>query len=131
MDGISQKDYFGNSIQHNKTFLYKLAFTPSARTSALRSVGHNVLYSTRKQNSFFLFDMSGSPDTWNIHTNHKTLRKAQPYEFRSTCRQPNKKFLISSFLSAFFYTQKSLPNRIRHKYFDRIRTLLLQQWDAI
>ena len=112
-------------------FDYRIAFGPAANIIPKRGVGHNVLYSTRRNNSFFLFDLSGTPDTWYIHTNHPGLHNASEYTFTSTSRQPNDKWLISKFLSAWFLRQESIPNRIRHKYFYRLQSLLLQQWHAI
>ena len=118
-------------VSNKKLHKYSIAFTPSARTMPKRAVGHNVLYCTRKQNSFFLLDMIGLSGTWSVYTNHKQLRKASPYTFDSTSHIPNAKCLISKFLSAWFLNQQAIPNRVRHKYFNRIRSLLLDQWTAL
>ncbi len=75
--------------------------------------------------------MSGDSGTWNIHTNHTSLRKALPYYFDSTSKQPNTRCLISKFLSAWFLRQAVIPSGIRNKYFGRLRALLLQQWTAL
>ena len=53
------------------------------------------------------------------------------YTFASTSRHPNDKWLISQFLSTWFLRQRSIPNRIRHKYFYCLQSLLLQQWRTI
>ena len=112
-------------------FNYRIAFGPAANIIPKRGVGHNALYSTKRNTSFFLFDLTGTPDTWFIHTNHSDLCKALPYTFDSTSRSPNDKWLISQFLSAWFLRQRSISSQIRHKYFFRLRSLLLQQWSAI
>jgi hypothetical protein len=110
-----------------KQATFSMAFTPVSKRFATRSVGHNVLYSSRKHNSFFLLDMSGDSGTWNIHTNHTSLRKALPYSFSSTSKQPNARCLISKFLSAWFLRQAVIPSGIHNKYFGHLRALLLQQ----
>jgi len=91
---------------------YRIAFGPAANIIPKRGVGHNALYSTRRNTSFCLFDLSGTPDTWFIHTNHPELRDASAYTFTSTSRQPNDKWLISKFLSTWFLRQNNIPNRI-------------------
>ena len=91
--------------------------------------GNLTLYNKRKGNSFFLFDI----DNWITHTNNSFVNEESSniVKFTSDKRQPNLKFTTSQFLTSFFKNQKVIPNRIRNKYFNRLRDLLIVQRQAI
>ena len=49
----------------------------------------------------------------------------------SRSRVPNIKFCISKFLTMFFTHQMFIPNRIKNRYYNRLRSLLINQYNAI
>src|SRR3990170_8266270 len=113
-------------------FDFCIDFTPASSFRPEKCAGSKTLYSTSKGNSFVLMDLTATSNSaWKIITNHPQLTNAASYKFSSTSRIPNTKCLISKYLSAWFLRQAYIPKRIRHKYFVRLRTLLLQQWTAI
>src|SRR5688572_18697717 len=114
-----------------ENFDFCIDFTPASSFWPENCAGSKALYSTNKGNSFVLLDLTAtSNSSWKLVTNHPQLTTATSYKFSSTSRIPNTKCLISKYLSAWFLRQAYISNRIRHKYFIRLRTLLLQQWTA-
>ena len=91
--------------------------------------GNFIIYNRRKGNSFFLFDI----ENWKTHTNNRfvTEESKRTTSFVSDKIKPNLKFTTSQFLTSFFKNQKVIPNRVRNKYFNRLRDLLIVQRQAI
>src|SRR6202044_3303591 len=101
--------------------------------------GKNNLYNTRKGNSYVLLDISsfseqcpGQKKTIKIVTNSEEILRKNGNIFRATSDKdnPNEKFIISKYLTSVLL---SLPiNRsTRNKFYNRIRTLLLDKLVAI
>ncbi|RGB21575.1 hypothetical protein C1646_777696 [Rhizophagus diaphanus] len=101
---------------------------PPSSTSAL-SVD-NDKYSSYTFTIRTVLDGHFSPDSENcftIHTNSPLLFTAEPFQFTSDRPSPNFKFILSKFLTFFFYRQSRIPSRARRKYFNRLRQLLRTQ----
>ncbi|RIA82040.1 hypothetical protein C1645_744078 [Glomus cerebriforme] len=121
----SEKKFFQNSL--------KIPFTISTERFHVINAdlrGHNRMYDDRRSRSF-LFELDRcSPDTNDyhllIHTND-TLVSTLPKQYFSTSRIMNHKFQISKLLTHFFTIQRVIPNRVQHKYFDKIRNLLISR----
>ncbi|RGB30431.1 hypothetical protein C1646_765345 [Rhizophagus diaphanus] len=64
---------------------------------------------------------------FTIHTNSPLLFTADPFQFTSDRPSPNFKFILSKFLTFFFYQQNRISSRAQRKCFDRLRQLLLTQ----
>ena len=107
-----------------------------------RYIGANTLYNKRKGNSYFLLDFAPNRNQWAVFTNNRAFINEStdqgdflsylPKEtFVSRSRVPNLKFCISKFLTMFFKHQTFIPNGIRNKYYNRLRTLLINQYNAI
>ncbi|RGB22507.1 hypothetical protein C1646_775977 [Rhizophagus diaphanus] len=64
---------------------------------------------------------------FTIHTNSPLLFTADPFQFTSDRPSPNFKFILSKFLTFFFYRQSRIPSRTWRKYFNCLRQLLLTQ----
>src|ERR1700733_2650724 len=101
--------------------------------------GKNTLYNTRKSNSYVLLDISslseqrpGQKKTIKIITNSEEILEKNGNIFRASLDKdkPNEKFIISKYLTSVLL---SLPiNRsARNKFYNRIRTLLLEKLVAI
>ncbi|CAB4432655.1 unnamed protein product [Rhizophagus irregularis] len=61
--------------------------------------------------------------------NSKCYQK--PEFITSNAANMNGKYKFSNFLTSLCFTQEFIPSRARRKYFERIRTLLSQQYEAI
>ncbi|POG73231.1 hypothetical protein GLOIN_2v1772660, partial [Rhizophagus irregularis DAOM 181602=DAOM 197198] len=93
-----------------------------------RNIGSNRLYSIRRGNCYFLLDPTPDSDNcYSIHTNSPLLSTTEPFQFTSDRPSPNLKFILSKFLTFFFYRQNRIPSHARRKYFNRLRQLLLTQ----
>ncbi|UZO06040.1 uncharacterized protein OCT59_026376 [Rhizophagus irregularis] len=98
------------------------------RIRPARNVGSNRLYSIRRGNCYFLLDPTpDSNNCYSIHTNSPLLSTTDPFQFTSDRPSPNLKFILSKFLTFFFYRQNRIPSHARRKYFNRLRQLLLTQ----
>ncbi|GET62943.1 hypothetical protein GLOIN_2v1682945 [Rhizophagus irregularis DAOM 181602=DAOM 197198] len=98
------------------------------RIRPTRNVGSNRLYSIRRGNCYFLLDPTPDSDNcYSIHTNSPLLSTTDPFQFTSDRPSPNLKFILSKFLTFFFYRQNRIPSHARRKYFNRLRQLLLTQ----
>ena len=98
--------------------------------------GKNVLYCTRKGNSYALLDILSLQRTSglkiNIFTNNENIlakNKADKFVL-SDKAIPNEKFIISKYLTSVF---QSLPikKRIRDKFYFCLRQLLMDKLVAI
>ncbi|POG65230.1 hypothetical protein GLOIN_2v1668648, partial [Rhizophagus irregularis DAOM 181602=DAOM 197198] len=93
--------------------------------------GCNKIYEIRRSKSFFfeLADPSANTNDIHlkIHTNDYHM-KTTPISYSSTCSFPNLKFQISKMLQYFFSHQKVLPRSIQKKYFNLIRSKLLDRY---
>ncbi|POG75176.1 hypothetical protein GLOIN_2v1770550 [Rhizophagus irregularis DAOM 181602=DAOM 197198] len=93
-----------------------------------RNISSNRLYSIRRGNCYFLLDPTPDSDNcYSIHTNSPLLSTTEPFQFTSDRPSPNLKFILSKFLTFFFYRQNRIPSHARRKYFNRLRQLLLTQ----
>ncbi|CAB5204728.1 unnamed protein product [Rhizophagus irregularis] len=93
-----------------------------------RNIGSNRLYSIRRGNCYFLLNpTSDSDNCYSVHTNSPLLSTTGPFQFTSDRPSPNLKFILSKFLTFFFYRQNRIPSHARRKYFNRLRQLLLTQ----
>ncbi|CAB5190207.1 unnamed protein product [Rhizophagus irregularis] len=98
------------------------------RIRPARNVGSNRLYSIRRGNCYFLLDPTPDSDNcYSVHTNSPLLSTMDPFQFTSDRPSPNLKFILSKFLTFFFYRQNRIPSHARRKYFNRLRQLLLTQ----
>ena len=68
---------------------------------------------------------------FTFHTNQNQLHNTERSLVSSTSKIPNNKFRISQCLTYVFRNQTAIPSRVRRKYFNRIRSLMLQQLDAL
>src|ERR1700722_14580824 len=112
--------------------LFRILYAVDHNLPLKSYAGVNRLYNTRKTCHYYLLDI----EKWKFHTNDPKFYCYQEDAFMnktvfSTSRKPNTKFVVSKCLSDFFCRQKIIPSRIRNKYFNRIRQLMLQQYDAI
>jgi hypothetical protein len=94
-----------------------------------------MLYNTRKGNSYFLFEIgSGSDeDHWIIHTNSNKIRRSEKekkFLVHSTSKKCNDKYKISRCLSHVMKNLYCFPERIKKKYYNRIRTLITTTYKA-
>ncbi|CAB5188598.1 unnamed protein product [Rhizophagus irregularis] len=93
-----------------------------------RNIGSNRLYSICRDNCYFLLDPTPDSDNcYLIYTNSPLLSTTDPFQFTSDRPSPNLKFILSKFLTFFFYRQNRIPSRAQRKYFNRLRQLLLTQ----
>ena len=83
-------------------------------------------------------DFAPNKDTWTVFTNNRnhqndadTLNYLPEERFISRSRVPNIKFCVSKFLTMFFKHQSFIPNRIKNRYYNRLRQLLINQYNAI
>ncbi|POG75185.1 hypothetical protein GLOIN_2v1824449 [Rhizophagus irregularis DAOM 181602=DAOM 197198] len=98
------------------------------RICPARNVGSNRLYSIRRGNCYFLLDPTPDSDNcYSVHTNSPLLSTMDLFQFTSDRPSPNLKFILSKFLTFFFYRQNRIPSHARRKYFNRLRQLLLTQ----
>src|SRR5277367_333203 len=135
-------------------FSYKNTFTISlvnpyisSDTRGCNTMFHVSRHSTSK---YFLLDFSAidsdrictNNQIFHLYTNSSVLhshaksvldsRDNSPcYSFTSSSAYANKKFLISKFLTTFFKLQSYIPSHVSQKYFDRLRRLLLDKYDAL
>ncbi|POG82770.1 hypothetical protein GLOIN_2v1493568 [Rhizophagus irregularis DAOM 181602=DAOM 197198] len=93
--------------------------------------GCNKIYEIRRSKSFFfeLADPSANTNDIHlkIHTNDYHM-KSTPISYSSTCSFPNLRFQISKMLQHFFSHQKVIPRSIQKKYFNLIRSKLLNRY---
>ncbi|RIA82943.1 hypothetical protein C1645_743425 [Glomus cerebriforme] len=92
--------------------------------------GHNRIYESKRSKSY-LFELDGiTPNTnqthLKIHTND-LLMSTYPITYFSNSHTLNKKYQISKLLTHFFRSQKVIPKRVQHKYFNFIRKSLLSR----
>ncbi|PKY52749.1 hypothetical protein RhiirA4_470579 [Rhizophagus irregularis] len=92
--------------------------------------GCNKIYEIRRSKSFF-FELANRVTNTNdihlkIYTNDYHMKKT-PISYNSTCRFPNLKYQISKMLQHFFSHQKVIPRSIQKKYFNLIRSKLLDR----
>lgn len=74
------------------------------RIRPARNVGSNRLYSIRRGNCYFLLDPTPDSDNcYSVHTNSPLLSTMDPFQFTSDRPSPNLKFILSKFLTLFFY----------------------------
>ncbi|RIA78890.1 hypothetical protein C1645_746269 [Glomus cerebriforme] len=90
--------------------------------------GHNRIYESKRSKSYF-FELDGiTPNTnqthLKIHTND-LLMVNSPKTYFSNSHTLNKKYQISKLLTHFFRSQRVIPKRVQHKYFNFIRKALL------
>src|SRR5271156_4899330 len=135
-------------------FSYKNTFAISLVNPYISSDtrGCNTMFhvSRRSTSKYFLLDYSAI-DSTRICTNNQTFRlytnssvlhshaksvldsqnSFPSYSFTSSSAYANKKFLISKFLTTFFKLQSYIPSHVSQKYFDRLRRLLLDKYDAL
>jgi len=87
-------------------------------------------------------DFAPDRNQWTVFTNNRAfINESTDYgdtfsylpkeTFVSRSRVPNLKFCISKFLTMFFKHQTFIPNGIRNKYYNRLRSLLINQYNAI
>jgi hypothetical protein len=117
----SLKSRFLINKKKDFTFEIKVEYIPRINNNRSYS-GCNRLYNYGRKAFYYLFE----EESWTIHTNDHRFKK-EILEVASTSRCSNIKFKISSLLTAYFYKQNFIPNRVRHKYYNRIRTLLLEK----
>ncbi len=98
--------------------------------SAPCNSGTNTFYSSRKGNTFVLFNADANTTNWYIVTNNRRFRSAEPYTFQCN-RNPNLKYRIGKCLTYFFHIQDSVSFKVQNRVFNSIRRLLLQQHKAI
>ncbi|CAB5185507.1 unnamed protein product [Rhizophagus irregularis] len=92
-----------------------------------RNVGSNRLYSIRRGNCYFLLDPTPDSDNcYSVHTNSPLLSTMDPFQFTSDHPSPNLKFILSKFLTFFFYRQNRIPSHARRKYFNRRTRTFIQ-----
>ena len=124
----------GSELQINKigNFIKRISigFHADPHIPLKSCSGAHRLYNTRKGNTYFLLGFSNE-DRWTIHTNQNRLHNTERSLVSSTSKIPNNKFRISQCLTHVFRNQTAIPSRVRRKYFNRIRSLMLQQLDAL
>ncbi|UZO09855.1 uncharacterized protein OCT59_030068 [Rhizophagus irregularis] len=54
---------------------------------------------------------SDSDNCYSIHTNSPLLSTTDPFQFTSDRPSPNLKFILSKFLTFFFYRQNRIPSQ--------------------
>ncbi|POG82363.1 hypothetical protein GLOIN_2v1497862, partial [Rhizophagus irregularis DAOM 181602=DAOM 197198] len=96
--------------------------------------GCNKIYEIRRSKSFF-FELADSSANTNdihlkIHTNDYHMNSI-PISYSSTCCFPNLKYQISKMLQHFFSHQKVIPRSIQKRYFNLIRSKLLDRYFII
>ncbi|CAB5198753.1 unnamed protein product [Rhizophagus irregularis] len=110
------------------SYTFTLRTILDGRIRPARNVGSNRLYSIRRGNCYFLLDPTPDSDNcYSVHTNSPLLSTMDPFQFTSDRPSPNLKFILSKFLTFFFYRQNRIPSHARRKYFNRLRQLLLTQ----
>ncbi|EXX58151.1 hypothetical protein RirG_200490 [Rhizophagus irregularis DAOM 197198w] len=110
------------------SYIFTIRTILDGRIRPVRNVGSNRLYSIRRGNCYFLLDPTPDSDScYSIHTNSPLLSSTDPFQFTSDRPSPNLKFILSKFLTFFFYRQNRIPSHARRKYFNRLRQLLLTQ----
>jgi hypothetical protein len=100
----------------------------------LNRAGSNKIYEINRLKSFF-FELADQPQSTNnihlkIYTNDYHI-KSTPISYNSTSLLPNIKFQVSTMLTHFFSHQYVIPRRIQQKYFQLIRSKLLDRIDMI
>src|SRR5579871_1291196 len=118
-----------NQINKNQNFFFEIKYHVDVNLPIKSYAGNNRLYNTRKYTFYYLIDTI----TWTIHTNNILFKAAniRPYKVKSNCAIPNDKFKISKILTDIMCKQKSIPSRIRKKYFYRIRNLVFNKLKVI
>ncbi|RGB34912.1 hypothetical protein C1646_786036 [Rhizophagus diaphanus] len=106
-------------VSFKKTHVIKTQYT-----------GFNKIYNSGRSKSFFFEIVNRNPGTndihLKIHTNDYRMSTI-PISFNSTSQVPNAKFQISKALQYFFSSQRVIPRRIQKKYFNMLRTKLLER----
>jgi hypothetical protein len=97
--------------------------------------GANILYLTRKGNSFILLDMKlldNKATDLKIVTNNARISRFydKPFMVLTDRLSANMKFRITKFLTATFAVLP-VPIKVRNKYYCRIRDLLVTQYKSI
>ncbi|POG57571.1 hypothetical protein GLOIN_2v1791645 [Rhizophagus irregularis DAOM 181602=DAOM 197198] len=96
----------------------------------IHKTGYNKIYKFRRSKSFFFEIVDHHLDTNQLHLRIHTndyLMSTTPIKYHSTSALPNAKYQISKGLQHFFSSQRVIPRRIQHKYFDMIRQKLLDR----
>ncbi|RIA79545.1 hypothetical protein C1645_882620 [Glomus cerebriforme] len=123
-----------NTSPHHKSTLKKyfpfLIDTKIFHVTRHDLQGHNKFYENHRSKTFlFEIDRSTSrtnPKTLRLHTNDPRVNTS-PKQLFSTSHSMNDKYQISKLLTHFFHLQRVIPKRTQHKYFNRIRTLLMSR----
>ncbi|RIA79764.1 hypothetical protein C1645_882520 [Glomus cerebriforme] len=121
-----------NSRKLIKNYTCSIKYNLDAKIKPKRCVGKNNLYVQHKKQSYFLFDIRDDAK-WFIHTNdHSYVDMIHTiHHVISSSKKPNVKFKISKCLTSFFKDQKSINSTSRSKYYNRIRQLLLDKYNAL
>ncbi|PKC67298.1 hypothetical protein RhiirA1_458629 [Rhizophagus irregularis] len=96
----------------------------------ISKAGYNKIYEFRRSKSFFFEIVDHHLDTNQLHLRIHTndyLMSTTPIKYHSTSTLPNAKYQISKGLQHFFSSQRVIPRRIQHKYFNMIRQKLLDR----
>jgi hypothetical protein len=96
--------------------------------------GYNKIYEIKRSRCFF-FELADLQSNTNdihlkIHTNDYYI-STTPLRYKSTSRFPNVNYQISKMLTHFFVLQKVLPCHIQQKYFQMIKSKLLDRINGI
>ncbi|PKY50923.1 hypothetical protein RhiirA4_446607 [Rhizophagus irregularis] len=124
------KDICSSSL---KDFTFQISFK-KFHVTKIHKAGLNKIYEFRRSKSFF-FEIVDHHENTNhlhlrIHTNDYSMSSC-PISYKSTSKLPNAKYQISKGLEHFFSAQKVIPRRIQQKYFNLIRTKLLDRINFI
>ncbi|PKY57746.1 hypothetical protein RhiirA4_479055 [Rhizophagus irregularis] len=117
----------------SKDFTFQISFK-KFHVTKIHKAGLNKIYEFRRSRSFF-FEIVDHHENTNqlhlrIHTNDYSMSSC-PISYKSTSKIPNAKYQISKGLEHFFSAQKVIPRRIQQKYFNLIRTKLLDRINFI
>ncbi|EXX55435.1 hypothetical protein RirG_225430 [Rhizophagus irregularis DAOM 197198w] len=148
-DGLAENNVLDTNIQLQNTLLSTIPVhtplclsPPSCKNNSflisfkkfhvtrIHKSGYNKIYEFRRSKSFFFEIVDHHLDTnqlhLKIHTNDD-LMSTTPIKYHSTSALPNAKYQISKGLQHFFSSQRVIPRRIQHKYFNMIRQKLLDR----
>ena len=128
---IMTHTYSRNVSQDQINITCSISFFKDPTFKPNRCNGSNRLYVANKKNSYFLVDMAPCERDYIVHSNSKMLNLTNVHSFRSASLRPNTRYVISHFLTLFFKTQQTVPNRVRNRTFNRLRILLINQWNAL
>ena len=96
--------------------------------------GYNKFYEQHRSKTY-LFELADRTSNTNqlqvtLHTNDKRMSPI-PVIYNTTGSFPKERFQISKMLTHFFMKQRVIPRRIQNRYFNLIRTKLLERIDFI